>query len=198
MPWKEKTKAMLREEFIREYKEHQQTLSELCRKYNISRPTAYKWVKRFESGEGLEDRSREPFHKPRKTAATTEKLIVQKRRQYPTLGAAKVKRVLENETGEKMPAVSTINLILDRNGLISKEASERAAPYVRFEKKCPNEMWQADFKGDYAMLNGERCHTLNIIDDHSRFNLCTEALQMNQRLLVQGIGVDKLDRKSVV
>ena len=54
MPWKEKTKAMLREEFIHEYNEHRLTLSELCRKYKISRPTAYKWLKRAENGEKLD------------------------------------------------------------------------------------------------------------------------------------------------
>lgn len=187
MPWKEKTKAMLREEFIREYREQQETLTALCRKYSISRPTAYKWIERFENGEGLEDRSREPFHKPRKTAEKTEQQIVQKRLQYPTLGAVKLKRVLEDETGEKMPAASTINNILAKNGLISKEASEKAKHYVRFEKSSPNEMWQADFKGDYAMLDGVRCHTLNIIDDHSRFNLCTEALQGESFAVVQPV-----------
>lgn len=131
MPWKEKTKAMLREEFIHEYNEHRLTLSELCRKYKISRPTAYKWLKRAENGEKLDDRSREPFHKPRKTAVTTEQMIVQKRLQYPTLGAAKLKRVLENETDEKMSAVSTFTRFL--HGLKSPESIEFTA-FTRFTR----------------------------------------------------------------
>ena len=37
-------------------------------------------------------------------------------------------------------------------------------------------MWQADFKGNFKMENGIRCHPLNIIDDYSRMNLCCEPL----------------------
>ena len=61
--------------------------------------------------------------------------------------------------------------------LVEQEASLAATPHQRFEKSAPNEMWQADFKGHFAMKNGHRCHPLNIIDDHSRFNLCIEALE---------------------
>ncbi len=37
-------------------------------------------------------------------------------------------------------------------------------------------MWQADFKGHFAMRNGARCHPLDIIDDCSRFSLCCAPL----------------------
>jgi transposase InsO family protein len=87
--------------------------------------------------------------------------------------------MLENQ-GMEAPAYSTINAILHRNGLISKEASMAAKPHKRFEMEHPNKMWQADFKGHFAMLNGERCYPLAILDDHSRYCLCIDAKE-NER-----------------
>lgn len=46
--------------------------------------------------------------------------------------------------------------------------------WQRFEAEKPNQMWQMDFKGDFA-LPGGRCYTLTALDDHSRFNLCLQA-----------------------
>lgn len=37
-----------------------------------------------------------------------------------------------------------------------------------------------DFKGDFALVGGGRCHTLTILDDHSRFALALEAC-LNER-----------------
>ena len=34
-----------------------------------------------------------------------------------------------------------------------------------------NELWQTDFKGDFALKDGSRCYPLSILDDHSRFSL---------------------------
>jgi transposase InsO family protein len=106
-----------------------------------------------------------------------EELIVNYRKQYPAIGAIKIKRMLENSGENDIPCSSTINEIFKRNGLITKEASQKSTPYKRFEKEKPNEMWQADFKGNFGMKDGNRCHPLNIIDDCSRFNLCSDALK---------------------
>jgi transposase InsO family protein len=67
-------------------------------------------------------------------------------------------------------APSTVTHILHRHGLISREASQAAAPWQRFEHDAPNGLWQIDFKGRFATLAGP-CHALTLLDDHSRFNL---------------------------
>jgi transposase InsO family protein len=99
----------------------------------------------------------------------------------PALGAKKIKRILEDSGETKVPCMSTINAILHRHNLITKEASKKATPYVRFEKKEPNEMWQCDFKGNYAAENGVRIHPLSIIDDCTRFCLNADA-KLDERL----------------
>ena len=50
-----------------------------------------------------------------------------------------------------MPAKSTIHAILKRHGLIDEAESAKHTPYVRFEHPVPNDLWQLDFKGHFAM-----------------------------------------------
>ncbi|MFR8175932.1 MAG: hypothetical protein ACLVB5_01865 [Christensenellales bacterium] len=54
-------------------------------------------------------------------------------------------------------------------------------------KEKPNDMWQTDFKGNFALANGVRCHPLNILDDRSRFCLCVEALENETFLAVKPV-----------
>ena len=161
----------MREEFVKRALNKEKSMTALCLEYGISRPTGHKWVKRYQAGLDMNDRSRRP-NTIHRVSADVESLIVDLRSTYPAVGAAKLHRMLENEGHTELPCVKTINNILKRNGLISKEASLAATPIRRFEKEQPNEMWQADYKGYVTMANGRRCYPLNIIDDHSRFNLC--------------------------
>ena len=177
MAWYERTVEEMRVEFVRRVLAQERSKASLCREYGISRPTGDKWLERFLAGESMSDRSRAPKSIPGRTAPEMEAQIVALRRKYPAIGAAKLRKILENEGYTDLPCARTVNNILHRNGLIEREASLAAMPHQRFEKTAPNEMWQADFKGHFAMGNGHRCHPLNIIDDHSRFNLCIEALE---------------------
>ena len=184
MPWKEQTMKQLREEFVKRVLKKERSKLALCREYGISRPTGDKWICRFLCGESMEDRSKAPFHTPNKTSAQVEASIVKLRESYPAIGAKKLKRMLENQ-GQQAPAYSTINAILHRNKLITKEASEAATPYIRFEKESPNKMWQTDFKGHFAMGNEERCHPLSVLDDHSRFCIGLDAKENERRTGVE-------------
>lgn len=176
MPWKEQRIETMREEFVKRVLAHEKSKRALCAEYGISRPTGDKWIERYLAGENLEDMRRAPKHPPHKTDPELESEIVAYRRRYPAIGALKMRRIMENDHYSNLPSARTINTIFKRNGLISKEASEAATPHRRFEKSYPNEMWQADFKGNFLMENGIRCHPLNIIDDHSRMNICCEPL----------------------
>ncbi len=176
MPWKETRLETMREEFVKRVLAHEKSKSALCREYGISRPTGDKWIARYLAGDKLKDLSRAPKSRPNKTDPEIEKKIVEYREQYPAIGAVKMRRIMENDNYTGLPSARTFNEIFKRNGLITKEASEAATPYEHFEKSYPNEMWQADFKGHFAMKNGIRCHPLNIVDDYSRMNLCCEPL----------------------
>jgi transposase InsO family protein len=85
----------------------------------------------------------------------------------------------------KLPAASTITAILRRHGLLREDDSEKAKAYQRFEKERPNQLWQMDFKGDFALGTGARCYPLTVIDDHSRFAVALQACPNQQRETVQ-------------
>lgn len=176
MPWEEKRLGTVREEFVERVLQREKSKAALCREYGISRPTGDKWIARYLSGETMTDRSRAPDRQANRIDAAMEEQIVTYRKRYPAIGAVKLKRMLEDEGRTGLPCTKTFHNVLKRNGLITREASMTAAPCQRFERANPNEMWQGDFKGHFAMGNGQRCHPLNIVDDHSRFSMCCEAL----------------------
>jgi len=175
MPWERKTVEQTRLEFVMRVLAHEKSKSALCREYGISRPTGDKWLARYQAGEDLGDHSRRPFHTPNKISEEMEAEIVAARKEEPAIGARKTRRMFLDDGKENVPSASTINRVFHRNGLITKEASEAAKHIVRFEKAEPNEMWQADFKGDFLLKDGKRCFPLSLIDDHSRMCLCADA-----------------------
>ena len=177
MSWDERTVEQMREEFVRRVLAQEASKAALCREYGISRPTGDKWLERFLNGESMSDRSRAPRTVPGRIDPELEDEIVAFRKKHPAIGAVKLRKIMENQGHTNLPCAKTFNNIFHRHGLIEREASQAVTPHQRFEKSVPNEMWQADFKGHFAMKNGYRCHPLNILDDHSRFNLCIEALQ---------------------
>lgn len=174
MPWKDRTVKELREEFVCAAKEAA-NFSSLCREFGITRKTGYKWVERAKENEGLSDRSHIPFSIPSRTVPEIEDLIVSMRLDNPGWGGKKILQVLENRGYRNLPCIRTANNILKRNHCISPEESAKRSAFVRFQREHCNEMWQTDFKGDFALLNGERCFPFDILDDCSRFCLKLEA-----------------------
>jgi transposase InsO family protein len=180
MPWKERTVEMNREEFVKAAKSGEKSKSELCREYGITRATGYKWINRDDQGERLNDRSKAPFHVANKTPAEIEKKIVSVREAHPAWGPRKIHKYMEKGGEIELPSKSTIGNILSRNGCVKEEASQAAKPYKRFEKGHSNEMWQTDFKGHFAMKDGNRCYPLTVLDDYSRYSLCVDAKENEQ------------------
>ena len=188
MSWKETSIMSLREEFVKRSLEEGANMSGLCREYGISRKTGYKWQGRYlaEGYEGLRDRSRRPQHNPGKTPEAIEQLILEKRQQHPAWGGRKLKRRLEDLGHQDIPAPSTITEILRRHGKLNLEESAKRQAYQRFEMERPNELWQMDFKGHFGLGNGERCHPLGVLDDHSRYLIGLQACRDERHDTVQG------------
>jgi transposase InsO family protein len=188
MPWKEVSIMSAREEFVRLAMQPGASKSQLCRRFGISRPTGDKWIERFEAQgkAGLSDRSRRPRHAPERTAPEIEEAIVALRRAHPAWGARTLKARLQALGHKDLPAsVSTIQAILQRHALINPQESAKHKAFKRFEREQPNELWQMDFKGHVPLRTGGRCHPLTVLDDHSRFNVCLQALGNEQSASVQ-------------
>lgn len=171
MPWQEVATVTLREQFIAAALTGDQPMSVVCRQFQISRKTGYKWLARYraEGVSGLQDRSRRPHQSPERTAATVEQQVLLVRDRHPAWGARKIAAVLARQ-GVDVPAVSTITAILDRHGRLDPQERAKHRAYQRFMAPHPNALWQLDFKGWRALSSGQgSCHPLSVLDDHSRW-----------------------------
>ena len=184
MPWKVTSAMSERSELVKLMEQEGTNVSELCRRFGVSRKAAYKWLKRAKSREAMVDRPRRPRNSPAKTAAEVEAHVVQLRKANPAWGARKLRKRLQVLNVPAVPATSTITGILHRQGLIEDVESTKHRAFQRFEHAEPNDLWQMDFKGHFALECG-RCHPLTVLDDHSRFNLRLEACGNEQTETVQ-------------
>lgn len=176
-----------REEFVALHLAGNSTMTLLCRRFGISRKTGYKWAARFkeDSTAGLADRSRRPHASPGRVSAALEQKVVALRHQHQAWGGRKIKRRLEDlgEPGVCSPA--TVTAILRRHHLIDPVASQQRRTPERFEHRCPNDLWQMDFKGHFPLARGGRCHPLTVLDDHSRYALVLKSCGNEQAATVQ-------------
>lgn len=187
MPWQEATRMSLREEFVKLAKVAGVNRRELCRRFGISAKTGYKWLARYQDqgAAGLGERSRRPRHSPARTAPAVELAVVKWRAESGNCwGGRKISRLLSNQGMASPPAPSTVTGILRRHGLLSVPAAPRPLAVGRFERALPNELWQMDFKGDFALSAG-RCYPLTVLDDHSRFALAVTACANQRHATVQ-------------
>ncbi|WP_439684034.1 Integrase catalytic domain-containing protein [Cupriavidus oxalaticus] len=186
MPWSTRDIMSLRLEFIDLALQPGSNRRELCRRFQISPQTAYKWLSRHaqQGPAGLADRSRRPQASPARTCAELEQRVIDLRRENPAWGGRKISRRLADMGYVEVPAPSTVTAILRRHGLIDPATSARSTPWQRFEHAGPNELLQMDFKG-YVRNEHGVCHPLTLIDDHSRFNLCLAACDNEQARTVQ-------------
>ena len=122
----------------------------------------------------LTDRSRRPRISPYQTSTDVTRAILRLRDQHPAWGARKLRQRLCVLGHRDLPCPSTIHAILVRAGRIDPAETVKHQPWIRFEHEAPNQLWQMDFKGHFALSQG-RCHPLTVLDDHSRFNVTLSA-----------------------
>src|SRR5262245_18139990 len=177
MPWQEASAMSLRREFVQQAQQEGANVRDLCRRYGISPPTAYKWLRRAAAGDTqLADRSRRPQSSPRRTAPEQEAQVVALRDAHPAWGARKLYHRLRRLGHDPLPAPSTIHAILARHSRVAAAVRGHQGAWQRFERPAPNQLWQMDFKGHVPLAAGTgRCHPLTVLDDHSRFALGLEA-----------------------
>jgi transposase InsO family protein len=167
--------------FLIDYASGQWSMSELCERYRVSRPTGYKRLKRVEEeGErGLAERSRVPKNSPQQTPVWIEQRILEARAKYGW-GAKKLRQILSGRyPTESWPARSTINAILDRHGKLHKQRRRRRWAHpgaAALVTERPNQVWPVDFKGQFRTRDGNYCYPLTVSDHFSRSVLLCKAL----------------------
>jgi transposase InsO family protein len=170
------------------------TMSELCARYGVSRRVGYKWLARYEAEgrRGLTDRSRTPKHCARQTDSAITTLLIAAREAHPEWGARKLLRVLQNHHTDiaTWPAPSTVADLLARRGLVHRRRRRRPTLHpgvVRPTIAAPNDLWTADFKGQFRTGDGAYCFPLTIADQHTRYLLACRGVLSTQTLTARPI-----------
>ncbi|WP_026186332.1 integrase core domain-containing protein [Thioalkalivibrio thiocyanodenitrificans] len=178
MPWRDLRPMDEKILFIGEHLRGLYSHSELCERYGISRKTGYKWICRYQAQqlEGLQERSRRPLHSPEAIPYTLRKAIIELRQQgRDAPGAKKIQAQLSARfPAERVPSKSTIYNILRAAGLTEpRRRRRRVSPYPQpfGPVHKPNELWSADYKGQFRLGNAQWCYPLTVMDHHSRYLL---------------------------
>ena len=159
------------------------SMMELCERFGISRKTGYKWLERFEAEGpgGLENRSRKPHRSPSRTAENIRSLLIEERLKHPKWGPEKLLDVVGRGHPEiELPARNTVADDIEKRRL-GERAPPTSAPHTPRETResvtaTPNQLWTADFKGEFKTLDGVWCYPLTVADQFSRFILGIDGL----------------------
>lgn len=185
MPWNARSHLDERMLFISRAKSGEK-VTDLCREFGISRKTAYKFIGRYDlhGPSGLHDVSKRPHNCPNETPPEIKSLILNAKRDKPTWGAGKIREwLLRKNPDLKVPSRFTVHEILNKYDLVQKRARGRRKSSSTFlqkpvvSSKEANDVWCADFKGQFQLGNQRYCYPLTISDHHSRFLLACDSLE---------------------
>jgi transposase InsO family protein len=190
MPWKESSVMDERLRFVARVLEGER-MSDVCREFGISRKTGYKLLNRYrdEGPVALCDRSRRPVRYANQLPEQIERLIIDTRKEKPNWGARKIRELLVRRlAGDvRIPATSTVHAVLDRHGLIKRGRQRRrnkAKGTPLSPGRYPNDLWCADFKGEFKTGNHRYCYPLTVTDHASRRIMLCEALESTREMPV--------------
>jgi transposase len=128
MPFQETSAVEEAVRFVSACLAGEETMSELCRRYGISRQWGYELMRRYQSEgwSGLEPRSRAPHHPGQAMASELADAIVALRAAHPRWGPKKLKALLKRQAPETAwPATSSIGDLLRREGLVQSRRRRR-------------------------------------------------------------------------
>jgi transposase InsO family protein len=188
MPWQESSVMEERLRFVARLLDGE-GMSEVCRSFGISRKTGYKIFNRYKDHglDALCDRSRRPVRYANQLPEPVELMIIGLKREKPHWGARKIRELLVRRlAGDvRIPAKSTVHAVLDRHGLVKRgrrRPRNKAQGTALSDVSAPNQLWCADFKGEFKLGNRQYCYPLTVTDQASRFLLMCEALQSTKEI----------------
>lgn len=182
MPWSQTSPMDQRTQLIADYLRETLSVTELCDVYRVSRKTAYKWIDRYlrHGPAGLQEHSRRPQHSPNQTAEDIVEALLQARRRHPSWGGKKLLALLHKRNPSwDLPHRSTVCDILKRHGMVPNTRHRRRIGHPGKPSSsilAPNDLWSADFKGQFKTGNGRYCYPLTVADGFSRYLLGCQGL----------------------
>src|SRR3990170_2969805 len=180
MPWKGVTVSEQRQRFLEDHQLNYYSVSELAERFSISRKTAHKWIARLEElgHDGYQEQSRRPHSCPWQTEPEVVEELVSLRKAHRHWGPRKLLDLMHRRHRQwELPAVSTAARILAREGLVRpRRRYRRAHPGCpKSVAQGPNDIWAADYKGQFRLKDGLYCFPLTVSDLASRYVLGVDA-----------------------
>ena len=182
MPWSQTSPMDQRTQFIADYLRALLSVTELCDLYGVSRKTGHKWIDGYlrHGPAGLEEHSRRPRASPNATPDDVVAAILDARRRHPSWGAKKLLTILgQRHPRWEFPGRSTVCDILKRHGMVPTRRTRRKIGHPgkpTTSVLAPNDVWSADFKGQFKTGDGIYCYPLTVTDGFSRYLLGCQAL----------------------
>jgi putative transposase len=193
MPWQKTTPMTERLNFIELYQTRLWSMTELCTRFGISRKTGYKWLGRYvqEGLSGLQEKPRVPRHCPHRIAPDIAAVLLEAKCLHPNWGPRKILPYLaRHHPALALPAASSPGALFRKAGL-SRPKQRRRRPHhpgaPAFHAGSPNEVWTADFKGQFRTGDGLYCYPLTLADAYSRYLLGCSARLSTQQVEAQPI-----------
>lgn len=186
MPWKESSCMDERMIFVSRWKQGE-FIIDLCKEFGISRKTGHKFINRYKKfgPNGLYNQSRRPYSSPHATPVEIRDLIVETKKEKSTWGAAKIREwLLRRHSGVQIPSRFTVHEILNKYDLVQHRKPRRKGKTFSHstltQSQYPNDIWCADYKGQFKLGNGKYCYPLTISDHESRYLISCEGLENNR------------------
>jgi putative transposase len=181
----------------------------LCKKYEISRKTGYKWKERYEAygSSGMADQSRRPHSHSTTLSEDVVCEIILLKSAHLKWGPVKIRELYRRKHPQGiLPSESTFKRVFKKAGLIQRKRrrvvtnSSRLAKGIKAE--APNDIWTIDFKGWWKDANGLKVEPLTVRDEYSRKILDvrlmkstkTESVRVAFELLFKSYGMPKVIR----
>lgn len=156
-------------------------ISEVARKFRVSRPTVDRWIKRA-SGKRLErtsfvDLPSAPHRVANRSHSATEEMVLQLRSELKEqsalgeFGAAAILRELQSRNLSRVPSLRTIGRILERGGALDyRRRVRRPAPpkgwYLAGVASGEAEIDLCDFVEGLVVRDGTEVEVFNVISLH--------------------------------
>lgn len=182
MPWKTVKPMDQKIQLIADWQTEQLSITALSQKYNVSRPTAYKWINRYQQLgiDGLKEQDKTPVYSPHQTPNDIVNLIIKEKRKNKNRGPKKVLAQLKKKYPRiKWPSANTVGNWLKKYGLVKRKKRRRLVPpYTEPFLECQesNAVWSADYKGQFFTKDKKICYPLTISDNYSRYLIKCQGL----------------------
>ena len=197
MPWKKASEESQRRSLIEALLSRREEVGVICRRFGVSRQTAYKFLRRFkaEGQDGLKDRSRRPRSACGAQATQWHRRALQLRRTHPTWGSRKLRWLLGRRFGKRsgpLPAERTLQRWIAAAGLCREAPVQRRRVRPAKGAKATvayrsNAVWTIDFKGWFTTANGSKVEPLTIRDLWSRYILWVRHLASHSEAAVRRV-----------